>query len=99
MEDTLSLKERNGDDTSVGNIEGVNGGPRIQSRLEGEKARVFTLSAWRSKKLPACLKPSLVGGLILFFWCLLVAYVVLYYTQQMVCLYMHGLAKGSYLVF
>ena len=53
----MSLNERDGGDTSVANNQmGEMEGPPIKSRREGEKIR-------------ACLKPSLIGGLILIAWC------------------------------
>ena len=90
----MSLNERGGGDTPVSQtMMGEMEGPPInyKSRLEGENAGVLISAAWMSKKIRACLKPSLIGGLILIAWCLLASYSVTYavfrYTR-MVCLCM-----------
>ena len=88
----MSLNERDGGDTSVANNQmGEMEGPPIKSRREGENAGVLISAAWMSKKIRACLKPSLIGGLILIAWCLLASFLVTYavsrYTR-MVCLCM-----------
>ena len=82
MENVISLNERDGNTTSVANNDGVNGGPPINSRLDGENAVLISADHWMLKKVRACLKPSLVGGSIVFVWCLLATFVVLYYIQR-----------------
>ena len=84
MEEVLPLEERCSD-TSVGNTEGVNRGPRIKNQLNGKDVRVCVSAAWISKNLPACLGPSFVIGIIVFIWCVLAFFVAGYYTRA-VCL-------------
>ena len=82
MEDASFCEEERTSDTA----EGVIGGPPIKNKLkinEGEGSRGCISAACRIlKKLPACLRPSLIGGSIIFIWCLLAAYVVVFYTQS-----------------